>query len=91
VPPNTSPSAQRVDGGKSHTGRTRHGPRLLHDAEPEVGHAKGFEHLGPFQLDVPRFVALEQANAVAEQHRHEVQAYLVEQPGFHVLPGDVRP
>jgi hypothetical protein len=55
-----------------------------------MGHAGGFEHLGPFQLDVPRFATLEQADAIAEQHRHEVQLYLVEQPGLQVLPGDVR-
>jgi hypothetical protein len=42
-----------------------------------------------FQLDWPTCLALEQADAVAEEHGDEVDLELVEQAGSQVLPHDV--
>ena len=62
---------------------------LFRDAVAQVRDAVGFDHAGAFGL-VPTILEVgEQADAVSEQDRDEVELDLVEQASREVLPGDI--
>ena len=67
-----------------------HGRAHLHDAVPEVGGDRGFDHPRAEPARLGSEEVLEQPDAVAEEHGDEVDLKLVEQPGLEVLLGDAR-
>ena len=52
---------------------------LLDDAEGKVRYPGALDHPGALQFDLPRAQALEQTDAVPQQHGHQVYVYLVEE------------
>jgi hypothetical protein len=50
---------------------------------------RGLDHPGGFELDPRRIEIVEQAHTTAQQHGHEVDVDIVEQPGVQVLLRDV--
>src|SRR3712207_1135507 len=63
---------------------------LLHDAERKMCDPRALDHPRALQLDRPRTQVLEQPNAVPEQDGHQVNVYLVEEPGPDALLHDAR-
>src|SRR5215217_5843346 len=63
----------------------------LHDAKPQVRCRRGFDRPRGLELDVLAAEVLEHPGAAVEQHGHEVDGDLVDQPGPDVLLPDIRP
>jgi hypothetical protein len=61
---------------------------MVSDAVPEVGHAGVLDDLRPVQLHGGILELIEVGDTTAEQHRHEIDPDLLEQPGVEALPGD---
>jgi hypothetical protein len=84
------PRVATPSAGRPTTG-SHGGPSSLEDAVPEVRRRRGVEHLGGLEPDVLAAKVLEHSVAAAEEHAHEMDPDLVDQPGRDVLPADARP
>ena len=56
-----------------------------------MGDARGRDGAGAFQFDGLDAQMLEQTDALTQQHRHEIDADFIQQPGLEALPRDIRP
>ena len=63
----------------------------LDDAEAQVRRRTRLDYLDGLELDVLSAQVLEHLGAAPEQHRHEVDGDLVDEPGCDVLLADARP
>ena len=55
-----------------------------------MGHTRGGKHANALELEVRALEVVEQPRASSEEHRHDVQLHLVDEPRSEELLGDVR-
>src|SRR5512132_1877904 len=76
-------ATKREPQGDDETGRTS-----LYDAEGKVRHPSALDHSRALQVDRPGAEVVEQADAAAEQDRHQVDVDLVQEPRPEALLHD---
>jgi hypothetical protein len=60
------------------------------DAEPQVGDLTGRRNERPVERDRPEVTSVDEANAIAQEDRYQVDHDLVEKPGAEALGCDGR-